>query len=87
MIRPRKMEIGDVTPIEAARLMSLSLEQFDVCKLSLIDRGFPPPDPTTGNYDIDAIQAWRRSRHPRLFPEAPRLTAVPKLRDARERLG
>src|SRR5262249_61571073 len=30
-------------------------------------RGFPPADPTTGMYDLDAIAAWRRQRHSHLF--------------------
>jgi hypothetical protein len=54
---------------------------------SLLDRGFPPPDSTTGNYDFDAITVWRQARFPRLFPAAPVLTLVPKMRDAREKLG
>jgi hypothetical protein len=52
-----------------------------------LDRGFPPADPTTGNYALDAIDVWRKTRHKRLFPTAPQLTVVPKLRDAREKHG
>jgi hypothetical protein len=87
MSRARKIEVGDITPAEAGRQMGLTLAQFEHCLPGLLDRGFPPPDPTTGNYDLDAISVWRRSRNPKLFPGSPSLTIVPKLRDAREKLG
>lgn len=88
MSRPRiKIEPGDVAPAQAAMHLGLTLAQFDHCKHSLFDRGFPRPDPTTGNYDLDAIVQWRRSRHPQIFPSAPRLTPANKPRDAREKLG
>jgi hypothetical protein len=32
-------------------------------------RGFPSPDPTTGRYCVEAVDRWRRRRHPQLFPE------------------
>ena len=62
---------GDCPPIAAARRMWLTLEQFQAALPELLGRGFPPADPTTGNYDLDAIDAWRRSRHPSLFPNQP----------------
>jgi hypothetical protein len=83
----RKIETGDITPLEAARLMGQTLAQFEYCLPSLLDRGFPPADPTTGNYALDAITVWRQARFKRLFPAAPILTTGPKLRDAREKLG
>jgi hypothetical protein len=85
--RARKIETGDITPAEAAEQMRLSPAAFTQCLPSLLDRGFPPADPTTGNYALDAIGVWRQARYPRLFPAAPVLTLVPKLRDAREKLG
>jgi hypothetical protein len=85
--RARKIEPGDITPAEAAEQMRLSLAAFSHCLPSLLDRGFPPADPTTGNYALDAIVVWRQARFPKLFPTAPVLTVVPKLRDAREKLG
>jgi hypothetical protein len=87
MSRARKIETGDITPGEAADQMRLTIGAFAVCLPSLLDRGFPPADPTTGNYALDAIVVWRQTRFPRLFPAAPVLTAVPKLRDAREKHG
>jgi hypothetical protein len=86
MSRARKIEPGDITPAEAGAAMGLTLAQFNHCLPGLLDRGFPPPDPTTGNYALDAISVWRRSRFPRIFPNTPNLTVVPKPRDARERL-
>lgn len=62
---------GDCPPIAAARRMWLTLEAFNTALPELLKRGFPPADPTTGNFDLDAIDAWRRTRHPRLFPNAP----------------
>jgi hypothetical protein len=87
MSRARKLEPGDITPAEAAGQMRLTLAAFDACLPSLLDRGFPPADPTTGNYALDAITIWRQARFSRLFPSAPRLTMAAKPRDAREKLG
>ena len=87
MSRVRKIPTGDITPAEAADQMRLTTGAFAVWLPSLLDRGFPPPDSTTGNFDLDAITVWRQARFPRLFPTAPLLTLVPRLRDAREKLG
>ncbi len=61
---------GDCPPIAAARVMWLSLQEFQAKLPELMSRGFPPPDPTTGNFDMDAINAWRRRRCPQLFGES-----------------
>jgi hypothetical protein len=45
----------------------LSLAQFDAQLGRLIARGFPPPDPDTGNFDLFAIDRWCDARHPHLF--------------------
>lgn len=62
---------GDIPPASAARRLGLSLEQFTAALPQLLAREpkFPPADPTTGNYDLDAIDAWRRARYPHLFGE------------------
>lgn len=77
---------GDVPPIVAARRLGLSLEAFEAALNRPVDgllaRCFPPPDPTTGNYDLDAVDAWRRARYPQVFGEP--LTLVPRARDARD---
>lgn len=73
---------GDVPPTVAARRLGLSLEQFRAKLPELALRNFPPADPTTGNYDLDAVDAWRRARYPQVFGEP--LTLVPRARDARD---
>lgn len=74
---------GDVPATAAARRLGLGPEEFKLKLVDLMARGFPPPDPTTGNYDLDAIDAWRRSRHPRQFPTEGQLTPV-AARDAKD---
>jgi hypothetical protein len=80
---------GDCPPIAAARALWLTLEAFEEKLPDLIARGFPAPDPTTGNFDMDAITAWRRLRNKQLFP-SDNLTPPPTARHAndvtRERL-
>lgn len=73
---------GDVPPVTAARRIGLSLEAFNDALPALVARGFPPADATTGNYDIDAIDTWRRTRYPHLF--ADRLTSPQLARDAKD---
>lgn len=68
---------GDVPREAAARRMGMAAEAFEQTLPKLIARGFPKPDPDTGNFDLDAIDAWRRSRHPSLFSSTP-----PAARDA-----
>lgn len=72
---------GDCPPIAAARVMFLGLEQFQEKLPELLSRGFPPPDPTTGNFDMDAINVWRQLRNKQLFPSAS-LTPPPIARHA-----
>lgn len=71
---------GDCPPIAAARALWLTLEAFEEMLPELVLRGFPAADPTTGNFDMDAINAWRKSRYPHLF--AANLTPVPTARNA-----
>ncbi|WP_032900972.1 hypothetical protein [Mesorhizobium ciceri] len=73
----------DVPPEKAARRLGLTLEQFTDLLPRLLSRGFPATDPDTGNYDLDAIDAWRAARHRRLLPSAPALAHTPGLVAAR----
>jgi hypothetical protein len=57
----------DVPPSVAARALGLSLEAFAEKLPKLLDRRFPAADPTTGNYDLKAIEQWQNLRHPQLF--------------------
>lgn len=77
-----KVGPGDVPPEVAARRLGLTLKAFTEKLDELHRRGFPLPDPTTGNYDLDAIDAWRKARNPQLFGQ-PSLTRQPAARDAR----
>ena len=52
----------DVPPEKAARRLHLTLAEFESKKAELFDRGFPQPDPTTGMYDLVAIDAWQDHR-------------------------
>lgn len=72
---------GDIPPAIAARRLGLSLAQFEAAlpKLQARNPPFPSADPTTGNFDLDAIDQWRRARYPHLF-----LTAPQTARNARE---
>ncbi len=47
-----------VPPVKAARRLGLPLGAFEAKTAELYARGFPRPDPTTGNYDLAAIDAW-----------------------------
>lgn len=57
----------DVSPEKAARRLGLTMDRFEEVLPQLLRRGFPPSDPDTGNYDLDAIDAWRSARHRRFL--------------------
>lgn len=71
---------GDCPPNVAARRMGMTLESFQAKLPALQARGFPAADPTTGNFDLDAIDAWRKTRYPQLYGTC--LTPVPVARNA-----
>jgi hypothetical protein len=71
------VEPRDVPAVKAARRLHLTLKEFEEMKDELYRRGFPRPDPTTGNFDLVAIDRWMDGRHS---------TAPDKPRDARELL-
>ncbi|WP_024341222.1 hypothetical protein [Bradyrhizobium japonicum] len=77
---------GDVPPAEAARRLGLMVDAFVAALPNLIARGFPKPDPDTGNFDIDAIDAWRRRRHPHLFAAGGEFGPVDASTVARDRI-
>lgn len=60
-----QVEPRDVPPEKAARRMGLTLDRFTEILPRLLSRGFPASDPDTGNYDLDAVDAWRAARHGR----------------------
>ena len=72
------VEPRDVPAHAAARRLGLTEAEFQRQLPLLVARGFPQADATTGHFDLDAIDEWRRQRHPKLF-----LTAPEQARDAR----
>src|SRR2546428_620442 len=68
-----RVDPADVPPEKAARRLHLTLSQFEQVLQELLERGFPPADPTTGMFDLDAIDQWRRRRHRGLVDVEPTL--------------
>jgi hypothetical protein len=62
-----KVEPRDIPPMKAARRLHLTLEEFYAKLPELQARGFPAPDPTTGMFDLKAIDTWADARNPRIF--------------------
>jgi hypothetical protein len=60
---------GEVPDRVAAHRMGMTLKKFTAMLPNLIARGFPKADPDTGNFDLDAIDIWRRKRHRHLYRE------------------
>ncbi len=66
-----RVDPRDIPPSLAGRRLGLTESQFVEALPGLLVRGFPEADPTTGMFDLDAIDAWRRGRHPQLFLTSP----------------
>ena len=66
-----RVDPADVPPEKAARRLHLSLDRFKELLPRLMARGFPPPDPDTGNFALEAIDQWRKLRTPQLFGLTP----------------
>lgn len=63
MTGPRfKVEPRDVPAAAAARALGLTETRFVSCLPDLLARGFPGPDPTTGHFDLKAVEAWQDRR-------------------------
>ena len=62
-----RVECRDVPPEEAARRLGVKPNIFADKLPNLFARGFPRPDPDTGNFDLQAIDRWMDSRNPHLF--------------------
>jgi hypothetical protein len=78
---------GDVPERFAAERMGMSPEEFNRVLPNLTARGFPKHDPDTGNYDLDAIDAWRRARNPHLFSGRGEFGAIDASNVARDRIA
>lgn len=64
-----KVEPRDVPPVKAARRLGLTLPEFELVNDSLLRRGFPRPDPTTGLYDLVKIENWMDARDLTIAPQ------------------
>lgn len=62
-----KVEPRDAPMSHAARKLHLTVDEFRVKAPELYRRGFPRPDPTTGMFDLKAIDAWQDRRNPQIF--------------------
>lgn len=65
-----KVEPRDVPLDQAARRMGMTAEAFTAARAGLEARGFPKPDPDTGNFDLVAIDRWCDLRHHHLLSPA-----------------
>lgn len=83
---------------KVARRLCLTEAQFDACRSRLFARGFPMPDETTGMYDLEAVDRWRKRQRPDLYPEltpglaatdvaAPKKSMGDRFVEAKERSG
>ncbi|MGI4765368.1 MAG: hypothetical protein ACRYGP_09945, partial [Janthinobacterium lividum] len=57
-----RIDPRDVPPVKAARVLGLTLPAFESTLPRLRERGFPVPDPDTGNFDLKAIENWMDRR-------------------------
>jgi hypothetical protein len=74
-----------VPAAKAARRLGLTPAAFEAARGELERRDFPGPDPTTGNYDLAAIDAWMDRQHPVLLGRTiHQLDAPPPARNAQE---
>jgi hypothetical protein len=78
-----RVDPRDVPLEKAARRLHLSTTEFRINLPALLARGFPRPDPTTGMFDLAAIDQWMTARH-NPNPGSYALTAESKLRNAQE---
>jgi hypothetical protein len=83
-----RIEPRDVPLEQAARRLGKTRGELEAVLPDLLARGFPQPDPTTGNFDLAAIDRWCDARHPHLFGgvEMQARDARDVVRDRLERL-
>lgn len=60
--RARRTPPGAAPAADVARVLGMTVEQFDRVLPSLIAQGFPGADPVTGTYDMAAIKRWCGAR-------------------------
>jgi hypothetical protein len=77
----------DLPPAEAARRLGIDVPEFNAKLPNLLARGFPKPDPDTGNFDMLAIDRWCDARHPHLFGGEVPMQALHSGTVAKERIA
>jgi hypothetical protein len=75
-----RIEPRDVPLEVAARRLGKTRAELETALPDLLARGFPQADPTTGNFDLAAIDRWCDARYPHLFGGVAAMQA----RDARD---
>jgi hypothetical protein len=81
-----KVEPRDVPHEAIARRMGMNLADFRTSLPKLIARGFPAPDPDSGNFDLLAVDRWCDARHPHLFGGTAQMQARDASTVARSRI-
>ena len=76
----------DGPPEIAARRLGTTLVVFNAALPNLYARGFPKPDPDTGNFDLVAIDKWCDARHPHLFSGISEMNALDARTVVKERI-
>jgi hypothetical protein len=82
-----RVEPRDVPAEMAARRLGKSPAELNAVLPKLIARGFPKPDPDTGNFDLQAIDRWCSARHPHLFGDTAGMQARDAGTVARDRIA
>jgi hypothetical protein len=82
-----RIEPRDVPLEHAARRLGLRPDVFETKLPNLISRGFPAPDPDTGNFDLHAIDRWCCARHPHLYNNEPAILARDASTVAKDRIA
>jgi hypothetical protein len=81
------IEPRDVPLEVAARRLGKTRAELEAVLPDLLARGFPQADPTTGNFDLAAIDRWCNARHPHLFGGAAAMQARDAATVATERIA
>ena len=81
-----RVDPRDVPAEVAARRLGKSVADFEALLPKLIARGFPAPDPDTGNFDMVAMDRWCDARHAHLFGGAAAMQARDASAVARDRI-
>jgi hypothetical protein len=82
-----RVAVRDVPITKAARHLGLTIDQFRAKLPELYRRNFPSPDPTTGMFDLEAIDRWQDARNPQIFSQSAVDAPIDARTVAKERLA